>query len=126
MAETFSDSGISGITAGATTPTYNTRKNSRPFVNITKFGDGYEQRQMIGIPAQMDPKTYSLTFKVAETDSDKIEAFFEARAADGSYFNWTPPSGGSGKYVCDTWSKSIPYQNRATIVATFRQVFDLA
>ena len=31
---------------------------------------------------------------------------------------------GSSKFVCEAWSKSIPYLNRATIQATFREVFE--
>jgi len=31
---------------------------------------------------------------------------------------------GAGQYVCETWNKSIPYNNRATIQATFREVFE--
>ena len=31
---------------------------------------------------------------------------------------------GAGQYVCESWSKSIPYNNRATIQATFREVFE--
>ena len=30
----------------------------------------------------------------------------------------------SNQFMCETWSKSIPYNNRATIQATFRQVFE--
>jgi hypothetical protein len=28
------------------------------------------------------------------------------------------------KFVCETWTKTIPYLNRATINATFREVFE--
>tara|TARA_R100001129_G_scaffold1519_2_gene1406 strand:+ start:1511 stop:2077 length:567 start_codon:yes stop_codon:yes gene_type:complete len=31
---------------------------------------------------------------------------------------------GAGQYVCESWSKSIPYNNRATLNCTFRQVFE--
>ena len=31
---------------------------------------------------------------------------------------------GTGKYVCESWNKSIPYNNRAIIQATFREVFE--
>ena len=31
---------------------------------------------------------------------------------------------GEGKFVCDSWSKSIPYNNRAIISTTFREVFE--
>ena len=30
----------------------------------------------------------------------------------------------SSQFMCENWSKSIPYNNRATIKATFRQVFE--
>ena len=31
---------------------------------------------------------------------------------------------GAGQFVCDSWNKSIPYNNRAVITTTFREVFD--
>ncbi len=31
---------------------------------------------------------------------------------------------GAGKYVCESWTKTIPYNNRATINCTFREVFE--
>ena len=31
---------------------------------------------------------------------------------------------GAGQYVCDSWTKSIPYNNRAIINTTFREVFE--
>ena len=31
---------------------------------------------------------------------------------------------GAGKYVCDSWTKTIPYNNRAIINCTFREVFE--
>ena len=31
---------------------------------------------------------------------------------------------GAGQYVCQSWTKSIPYNNRATLNCTFRQVFE--
>ena len=31
---------------------------------------------------------------------------------------------GAGQYVCDSWTKSIPYNNRATLNCTFREVFE--
>ena len=105
------------------TPTYGVQKRSAPNVRKVQFGDGYESRFTMGI--NQDPKVYNLTFEVSETDSDTIETFLDARAADFASFDFTPPGeGSSSKFVCDTWSKSIPYLNRATIQATFRQVFE--
>ena len=73
----------------------------------------------------INPKVYSLKFAVSETDADTIETFLDARALDQASFDFTPPGEGSAsKFVCESWSKSIPYLNRATITATFREVFE--
>ena len=105
------------------TPTYGIQKSSAPNVRKVQFGDGYESRFTMGV--NQDPKVYNLTFEVSETDSDTIETFLDARAADFASFDFTPPGeGSSSKFVCETWSKSIPYLNRATIQATFREVFE--
>ena len=105
------------------TPTYGIQKNSAPVVRTVRFGDGYEHRTTLGL--NQNPKVYSLTFEVSETDADTIETFLDARADDNASFDFTPPGeGSSSRFVCESWSKSIPYLNRATIQATFRQVFE--
>ena len=38
--------------------------------------------------------------------------------------NVTVTLAGAGKYVCQSWTKSIPYNNRATLNCTFREVFE--
>ena len=104
-------------------PTYGVQKTSKPNVRQVRFADGYEQRVTFGL--NQNPKIYSLSFEVSETDSDTIEAFLDARAADNASFDFTPPGeSSSSKFVCEGWSKSIPYLDRATIQATFRQVFE--
>ena len=105
-------------------PTYGVRKSSAPIKRVVRFADGYEQRVLFGLHKNQNPKSYSLTFKVSETDADRIEDFLEARGLDQECFNYTPEGESAGKFVCDSWSKSIPYLNRATIQATFRQVFE--
>ena len=105
------------------TPTYGLQKSSSPVVRTVRFGDGYEQRTSLGL--NQNPKVYTLTFEVSETDSDTIETFLDARAADNASFDFTPPGeASSSKFVCEKWSKSIPYLNRASIQATFREVFE--
>ena len=105
------------------TPTYGVQKRSAPNVRTVRFGDGFEKRLTFGI--NQNPKVYILTFEVSETDSDTIETFLDARAADNGAFDFTPPGEAeSSKFVCEQWSKSIPYLNRATIQATFREVFE--
>ena len=105
------------------TPTYNAQKNNQPNVRTVRFGDGYEQRLTFGL--NQNAKRWSLTFEVSETDADTIETFLDARASDNASFDWQPPGGSTTyKWVCEQWTKSIPYNNRATINATFRQVFE--
>ena len=108
------------------TPTYGAQKNSNPMVVSVSFGDAYEQRQVYGL--NQDLKEWTLTWEnITETQSDEIESFFQARAAQES-FTWTPPDEAAGgvnlKWICSAWTKSIPYKDRATINATFRQVFE--
>jgi phage-related protein len=101
------------------TPTYGVQKRSAPVVRKVQFGDGYEARLKYGI------QVFNLTFEVSETDADTIETFLDARADDYASFDFTPPGeSSSSKFVCEQWSKSIPYLNRARIQATFRQVFE--
>ena len=104
------------------TPTYGIQKQSAPNVRTVRFGDGFEKRLSFGL--NQNPKVYNLTFEVSETDADTIETFLDARADDNAAFDFTPPGDSSGKYICRNWSKSIPYLNRATIQATFEQVFE--
>ena len=105
------------------TPAYGLQKTSAPTVRTVRFGDGYEQRTSLGL--NQNPKSYNLTFEVSETDADTIETFLDARAADNASFDFTPPGeSSSSKFVCEQWDKSIPYLNRATIQATFREVFE--
>ena len=105
------------------TPTYGIQKRSAPSVRKVQFGDGYEARLTFGL--NQNPKTYNLTFEVSESDADTIEAFLDARADDNAPFDFTAPGeASSSKFVCEQWSKSIPYLNRATIQTTFREVFE--
>ena len=106
------------------TPTYGQRKNSAPKTRTVRFADGYEHRILFGLTEHQNPKEFNFTFEVSETDSDTIETFLDARAGTES-FDFTPPGeASSSKFICEKWSKSIPYVNRATIQVTFREVFE--
>lgn len=105
-------------------PDYGAQKASKPNTRIVSFGDGYEQRLTFGL--NQNPKVWSLSFvNLAEADADTIETFLNARAIDNASFDWQPPDENTTyKWVCESWEKTIPYANRATITATFRQVFE--
>tara|TARA_B100000073_G_C23696481_1_gene558571 strand:+ start:362 stop:703 length:342 start_codon:yes stop_codon:yes gene_type:complete len=107
----------------AFSPAPGMQKSSAPSVRTVRFGDGYEQRLTFGL--NQNPKVFNFTFNVSEADSDIIEAFLDARAADNVAFNFTPPGeASSSKFVCEEWNKTIEFIDRATIQATFRQVFE--
>ena len=108
-------------------PTYGQRKRSRPNTRTIRFADGYEHRILFGLAQHQNPKIFNFTFNVSETDADTIETFLDARANDSDSFTFTPPGeSSSSEFVCESWSKSIPYNNRAIIQATFREVFEPA
>ena len=62
-------------------------------------------------------------FVVAAVTSD--DAFTVTAAASASNSgNVSITLSGAGKYVCNSWTKTIPYNNRAIINCTFREVFE--
>tara|TARA_Y100000401_G_C8286341_1_gene206264 strand:- start:478 stop:822 length:345 start_codon:yes stop_codon:yes gene_type:complete len=103
---------------------YGATKTSQPNIRTTRFNDGYIHRIKFG--QNIDPKVWSLSWvNISETDADSIEAFLEARIDDGASFDWTPPDTSTAyKWICISWTKTIPYVNRATVRATFQQVFE--
>jgi len=106
-------------------PSYGTRKNNAPINRVIRFADGYEHRIVFGLAENQNPKVFNFTFNVSETEADTIETFLDARANDSASFDFEAPGEtASQKFVCQGWSKSIPYNNRATIQATFREVFE--
>ena len=116
------------------TPKYGQQKRSAPKTRTVRFADGYEHRILFGLAQHQNPKIFNFTFEVSESDNfnstgissaDTIENFLDARANDSASFDFQPPGeASSSKFVCETWSKSIPYLNRATIQVTFREVFE--
>tara|TARA_B100000902_G_scaffold100899_1_gene103312 strand:+ start:547 stop:888 length:342 start_codon:yes stop_codon:yes gene_type:complete len=103
------------------TPSYGIRKSSSPNVLEVQFGDGYSMRTVFGLNQNL--KSYSPKWNnLSETDADTISDFLDARGGSES-FDWTPPGeSSSSKFICQKWSKSIGYKNRATIQASFQEV----
>lgn len=104
------------------TPSFEATETSKPRVRRFQAGDGYEQRVRFGL--NTDPKNWSLTFaNRTDSERDNITAFLDARGAYES-FDWTPPRGSAGKYVCEEWQVTLLSCNNNTIQATFREVFE--
>ena len=104
------------------TPSFETAESSKPRVRRFQAGDGYEQRIRFGL--NTDPKDWSLVFSNrTDTERNQITAFLDARGGVES-FDWTPPSGTAGKYVCEEWQVTLSNCNNNQIRATFREVFE--
>ena len=107
------------------TPIYGSTKTVNTKAVIVDLGDGYQHRTLFGLPQNQSPMTLNLTFNVSESESDTIFSFLNDRDLDQASFDYTPTDeSGSLKFICTEKSKSIPYNNRATIQATFREVFE--
>ncbi|MCL6620237.1 MAG: phage tail protein [Thermomonas hydrothermalis] len=91
-----------------------------PRVTRAAFGDGYEQRVAAGINTLQ--RKWTLRFVGYDTALAPIEAFLIARAGVES-FDWTPPSGDAGKWVCRQWQRVHSGPQYGELTATFEQVF---
>tara|TARA_R100000231_G_scaffold138335_1_gene116470 strand:+ start:4772 stop:5146 length:375 start_codon:yes stop_codon:yes gene_type:complete len=121
---TFNDLDV-GTSAGGTKASYGMQKTSAPLTRVTRFADGFEQRVVFGLPQNQNPKVYTLRFEKSKDDAQKIEDFLDLQHRNASSFNFAPEGESvTRKVVCEQWSKTIPYNNRATINATFREVFE--
>ena len=66
-------------------------------------------------------KTYSVT-SVIDTDTFTVTASPDSSAFTSGLCTFT--KSGTGTFVCDSWTKTIPFNNRAIINCTFREVFE--
>ena len=63
------------------------------------------------------------TFTVSTVTNDDAFTVTASSSATNSG-NVTVTLSGAGKYVCQSWTKTIPYNNRAVLNCTFREVFE--
>lgn len=101
-------------------PSYGSSATMKPNVANVKFGDGYEARAGVGLNTRR--RTWELTFNRASSTADQIEAFLEARNAVES-FDWTPPHGAPGLWICREWTTTPTGPNTRTVSATFEEVY---
>lgn len=104
-------------------PLYTPVKVSQPLVRVTRFGDGYEQRLSYGL--NQNPKAWQMVFEMSDEEANVVEAFLDARADDGTSFDWqAPDQDAAQKWVCDSWDRQLWNYDRSKISVTFRQVFE--
>lgn len=90
-----------------------------------KFGDGYEQRNNLGI--NNTSRQWNLTWKgKSEPVAQEINDFFEARS-DGKSFSWKPlflnKDNSTIKVICVAFDVIPASYNSFDITATFEQVY---
>lgn len=104
-------------------PSFTPVSTRRPRVLSTRFGDGYEQRGRDGINS--DLMSWQLVFQHLPTaDATAVEAFL-APLGGVDIFQWTPPGGAQGNYICRTWTRTMSGPISDTIQATFEEVPDV-
>jgi phage-related protein len=108
------------MTTFSYSPTYGAALKVQPRVRVASFGDGYKQRSGDGINRQA--RQWSLGFDGTKTEIDAIELFLGNE--DGiTAFDWTPPSGSAGKWICSAWTTSINEYDSWVLSSTFQEVF---
>lgn len=101
-------------------PAWGASQSVNPRVLVASFGDGYAQRVGDGINTM--PRAWSLNFTQETAAIDLIEAFLR-NSAGVTAFDWTPPTGAAGKFVCQEWTRTIASPTAHSISATFVEVF---
>jgi phage-related protein len=98
---------------------YGASQEEEPRVRRAQFGDGYSQRVTDGLNDNM-PK-WSVRVVSSPVTVEAARAFLAAQKGVTA-FDWTPPNGTSGKYICSRWSRTIDDYGTATLSATFEMV----
>jgi len=77
-------------------------------IDYTSTASGSPTDGDFAIATTADQNTFTVTAASSATDSGNVSVTLS----------------GAGQYVCQSWTKSIPYNNRATLNCTFREVFE--
>lgn len=101
-------------------PEFESNLSEKPNVNVTKFGDGYEQRTPIGINSRA--QKWSVQFTESNVAFSEVLAFVRERNAVES-FDWTNPLQEQGVYVCREWRLQRK-QGVNVLSMDFEQVFE--
>ena len=119
---TFDSSGVGSDVSPSYSPQLSVENN----IITVALGDGYEQRLKNGINASR--RTFSLSFlNRSDTVTTNILNFLAdpLKGDNGAKaFNWTPPFGSTGKWVCQNPSVTMVSHNLNDIELVFREVFE--
>ena len=119
---TFDSSGVGSDVSPSYSPQLSVENN----IITVALGDGYEQRLKNGINATR--RTFSLSFlNRSDTVTTNILNFLSdsSKGDNGAKaFDWTPPFGSTGKWVCQNPSVTMVAHNLNDIELVFREVFE--
>jgi len=119
---TFDSSGVGSDVSPSYSPQLSVENN----IITVALGDGYEQRLKNGINASR--RTFSLSFlNRSDTVTTNILNFLAdpLKGDNGAKaFDWTPPFGATGKWVCQNPSVTMVAHNLNDIELVFREVFE--
>ncbi|MCX8016423.1 MAG: phage tail protein [Rhodocyclaceae bacterium] len=88
---------------------------------VAAFGDGYEQRASAGLRRLR--RRFDVRLAADYTAVVKPADDFLRACAGVEAFDWTPPDGAPGKFVCRKWSISYGPGNGAELTATFEETW---
>lgn len=80
-------------------PSWGSEVSPKYNVTVLRFGDDYEQRQVVGLNRVKEE--WTLKFEQTHIEGNKIDDFLRARGGHES-FNWTNPRGVKIVAVCET------------------------
>ena len=104
---------------GTKTGTYS---QSGTTVTITISSHGFGIGDILTIDYTTGSATDGVFAVASEVDRDNFTVTAAASATNSGNVSIT--RSGAGQFVCDSWTKTIPYNNRAIIKCTFREVFE--
>ena len=101
-------------------PTFGLSKKSAPNIKTVQFGDGYIQRLTFGL--NQNAKTWNPVWEnISEAQSDEIELFLDARAANnGQAFTWAAPNEPSTSTCLTSRPTSISILTRTQTMSILR------
>lgn len=99
---------------------FESKLSQEPKVNVTKFGDGYEQRTPSGI--NNNPETWAVEFTRSSASYPDVLAFIQARGGVESFY-WATPFEQTKIFVCRKWDL-VKKQGHIVLTMNFEEVFE--
>ena len=110
-------------------PAFSNVENVKQEVNRIKFGDGYEQRLVVGLPSNRRLINLRLVFNVSTAVSKTINDFLNDRFDDQAAFDVStsfrqevlPDLTASPLFICTLRSRTLVAKGRVTMNITFEE-----